>query len=827
MARGVKQQRTARLKAAQRLGLQLFSHSHSLESHACTIPVRFHFFVFLSIPMANHHSGSTASRLLLSLLAPLSVLPAVGQTTVAPQSEGRLQYTGDTGQFSLGYLNGGYFQGELSGVLSEGANSAWLAEGWVQRSAGGAKLSYHQANEGTIRKYFLALDRNDTADRKLTFGAGMERPDWFGNVSLSRGISDRRLLQQSSASTVTEISGTEGGRTYLDSVSRVVTTRLFERAYDYGLGLRAGHYFDESSVRVTTGIDYEWGSANAQQSSLSLMAEKYFTGTPHSLAIQLDRLRKSGDFEIERDNTRVMLSYRYSFGAKNTQPERLFRMTPVQGAAASTVAAVPPAQVPPTLIPAHTESKMVLTKATMTGDAFFELASAKLTPVARAELDKIAAMLKAGQHEGNVRIVGHTCDLGSEKFNLRLSMMRATAVRDYLVAAGAITAEAAILEGKGRAEPKFAAKAETRSKNRRVDLEFVRLAEKEELVEIPTQTIPGAAPVASPDTTQVTYQREVIEQEPAWLRRALRTPAAHKRTVDVYRSQEQTQTESVSRSWVNRAPLAQNDSISVASGSSTAMAVLANDSDPDAGDTLTVASVGAATKGQVQLEGNQVIYVAPADYSGQDSFTYVVKDSHGASASATVQIQVTQANRAPLAQNDSYSVASGSSTVLAVLANDSDPDAGDTLTVASVGAAAQGQVRLEGDQVIYVAPASYIGPDSFTYVLKDSHGASTSATVQIQVTQANLAPRAVNDYYAVGSKINTLLSVLANDTDPDGDPLTIVSVTQPVSGNGNVEISGSKILFMPHHSFLKDSFTYTISDGKGGTSTATVQLIDP
>jgi hypothetical protein len=142
-----------------------------------------------------------------------------------------------------------------------------------------------------------------------------------------------------------------------------------------------------------------------------------------------------------------------------------------------------------------------------------------------------------------------------------LSMKRATAVRDYLVAAGAITADAAILEGKGSAEPKFAPKAGTRSKNRRVELEFVNLSEKEEIVQIPAKTMPGVAATAP---APVTYQREVIEQEPAWLRRALRTPTVHKRTVDVYRSKEETQTESVSRTWVNRSPVAQNDTYSVA-----------------------------------------------------------------------------------------------------------------------------------------------------------------------------------------------------------------------------------------------------------------------
>lgn len=638
-------------------------------------------------------------------------------------------YTGDTAQVALGYANGGYFQGELSGVLSEGVGSAWLAEGWVMRSAGGAKLSYHQMAGDTVNKYFLAFDQNDTSDRKFTLGAGLEKGHWFGNAYLSRGISDRRLLSQSSASTVTQLSGTEGGRAYQDAVTRVVTTHLFERAYDYGVGLRAGHYFEESDVRITAGVDHEWGSGNAQQSSVSLMAEKYFVGTPHSVGLQLDLLNKSGDAEVGRENTRAMLSYRYSFGAKNTHPERMVRMVAVQPPAPSAGAVV---GVAPTVIPASTERRMVLTKATMTSDAFFEISSAKLTPLARSELGKIADLLKSSRRDGNVRIVGHTCDLGPDQFNLRLSMQRATAVRDFLVSAGAIAADAALLEGKGSSEPKFAAKAGVRFKNRRVELEFVSLSEKEEIVQIPSRTIPGV--VAAPAPAPVTYQREVIEQEPAWLRRALRTPTTHKRTVDVYRSKEESQTESTSRTWVNRAPVAQNDTFSVASGSTTVLAVLGNDSDPDAGDVLTVASVGAAGKGQVRLEGGQVVYVAPNNYTGQDGFSYVVKDAQGATTTATVQIQVTQANRAPLAQGD---------------------------------------------------------------------------------------------FYAVGSSVYTTLPVLANDSDADGDPLTIIAVTQPVGGNGTVKIVGTDIVFTPRNPFYIDSFTYTISDGKGGTSTATVELVDP
>jgi outer membrane protein OmpA-like peptidoglycan-associated protein len=571
------------------------------------------------------------------------------------------------------------------------------------------------------------MDQNEKSDRKFTLGAGMERGLWFGHAYLSRSLSDRRLLEQSSGSTVVQQSGTEAERPFIDTTTRTLTTQIFERAYDNSLGLRAGRYFDRSNVRLTAGVDLEWGQGDARQTSVSFLAEKFYVGTPHSVALQLDQLRKSGSAEITRDDTRVTVGYRYSFGATNSQPQRMFRMV---ADPRPTVAA--PVVVEPTVIPARTERTMVKTRATMTSDAFFEIGSTTLTAVARTELARIAEQLKVAPPQGNVRIVGHTCDLGPEKFNMQLSIKRAQAVQAYLVAAGAVAAESSIVEGKGESEPKFAAKPDTRAKNRRVDLEFVTLVDKENVVHIPATTVTTPF-VAAPDSP-VTYHREVIEQEPAWLRRALRTPATHKRTVDVYRLKEESQTETTSRSWVNRAPVAQNDAYSVDSGTTTTLAVLGNDSDADAGDLLSLASVSAPAKGQARIEGGQLVYVAPASYVGQDSFTYVVKDSKGSTATATVAINVTRANRSPVAGDDTFTISG--------------------------------------------------------------------------YTKSNL-------------------QVLANDADPDGDALKIIAVTQPVGNNGSVAVVGSEVVFTPKNPFTIDSFTYTIADGKGGQATAAVQLIDP
>jgi hypothetical protein len=221
------------------------------------------------------------------------------------------------------------------------------------------------------------------------------------------------------------------------------------------------------------------------------------------------------------------------------------------------------------------------------------------------------------------------------------------------------------------------------------------------------------------------------------------------------------------------------------------------------------------------------VYVAAANFVGQDSFTYVVKDSKGATSNATVTVNVTPANRAPVAQADSYNVVAGSTTSMPVLANDTDADAGDTLSLVSVSAPTGGQARIEGGQVVYVASANFVGQDSFTYVVKDSKGATATATVTVSVASANHAPVARDDSYIVSSGRPSNLQVLSNDTDADGDALSITSVSQPIGGNGTVAVVGSNIVFTPKNGFIYDTFTYTISDGKGGQATATVQLIDP
>jgi len=88
---------------------------------------------------------------------------------------------------------------------------------------------------------------------------------------------------------------------------------------------------------------------------------------------------------------------------------------------------------------------------------------------------------------------------------------------------------------------------------------------------------------------------------------------------------------------------------------------------------------------------------------------------------------------------------------------------------------------------------------------------------------ANRVPGAADDTYTADSSAPMLLSVLANDSDPDGDTLAITQVSPPA--RGSVSISGSQLLYTPPMSGARqETFTYTISDGRGGTATARVTV---
>jgi VCBS repeat-containing protein len=285
----------------------------------------------------------------------------------------------------------------------------------------------------------------------------------------------------------------------------------------------------------------------------------------------------------------------------------------------------------------------------------------------------------------------------------------------------------------------------------------------------------------------------------------------------------------------NQPPVAVNDAATVAEDSSATMIdVLANDSDPD-NDPFTIISASDPANGTVEvaIDGLSLTYQPDANYcndaSSTDDFIYTL-DPGG--ATAIVSVTVTCVDDMPAAVDDTASVAedSGAATI-DVLANDTDVE-GNPFSIASVTQPANGIVAITsgGADLTYQPNANYCSSgsttDNFTYTL--TPGGAT-ATVAVTVTCVDDAPVAVNDAATVleDSGANAI-DVLANDTDVDGGPKIVNSVTQPVNGTVVITNGGAGLSYQPNANYCNngsptDYFTYTLSLG-GSTATVSVTV---
>ena len=260
--------------------------------------------------------------------------------------------------------------------------------------------------------------------------------------------------------------------------------------------------------------------------------------------------------------------------------------------------------------------------------------------------------------------------------------------------------------------------------------------------------------------------------------------------------------------------------------------VLANDSDVD-GDKLSVSLVDEPSHGTVTLaEDGSFVYTPEADFYGEDGFTYVASDGHVETEVASVTIMVEAVNDAPTTGEDAYSVAEDNTLTVeaseGVLANDTDVD-GDSQSVSLVSEPSYGTVTLAEDGSFgYTPEPGFHGEDSFTYATSDGQTESTETLVAIVVESLNDAPVSSGDAYSVAEDgtltVDTIGGVLANDTDEDGDALTVTLVDEPNHGTVTLSEDGS-FEYAPSADFYgEDSFTYVASDGQAEGELTTVAI---
>jgi subtilisin-like proprotein convertase family protein len=278
---------------------------------------------------------------------------------------------------------------------------------------------------------------------------------------------------------------------------------------------------------------------------------------------------------------------------------------------------------------------------------------------------------------------------------------------------------------------------------------------------------------------------------------------------------------------LNNPPTALDDSGVTDEDLDVTVDVLANDSDAD-GDTLQMTSLTNPANGSVVDNGDGTVTYTPANnFNGTDSFTYRAFDGTDYSDPATVTITVTPVNDNPVAVDDSATTEQDTAVVIPVLANDTDVDLDDTLSVQSVGTATNGTVTIGGSDVTYTPDAGYFGADSFTYTVSDNNGGTDTATVNVNVTRVNNAPVADDDAYSTNEDTQLVVAapgVLDGDSDAESDPLTAVLVSGPSNGTLTLNPDGS-FTYDPDLNFNgTDSFTYKADDDIDQSNVATVTL---
>ncbi|MEK8049629.1 Ig-like domain-containing protein [Ideonella sp. DXS22W] len=281
----------------------------------------------------------------------------------------------------------------------------------------------------------------------------------------------------------------------------------------------------------------------------------------------------------------------------------------------------------------------------------------------------------------------------------------------------------------------------------------------------------------------------------------------------------------------NVGPTAANDSATLAEDGSASGNVLANDSDAD-GDALTVDTLplsGPAHGTLVLNADGSYVYTPNANFSGTDSFSYRVIDADGGTATATVTLQVTPVNDAPTSQAIAdRSNSTGTAVSFNAATGFADPD-GDALSYTATGLPA----GLSIDAATGVISGTVDGGASadvpggvYTVLVSASDGRGGSVSQAFTLTVGNVGPTATNDSATLAEDGSASGNVLANDSDADGDALTVdtLPLSGPAHGTLVLNADGS-YAYTPNANFSgTDSFSYRVIDADGGTATATVTL---
>ena len=286
-----------------------------------------------------------------------------------------------------------------------------------------------------------------------------------------------------------------------------------------------------------------------------------------------------------------------------------------------------------------------------------------------------------------------------------------------------------------------------------------------------------------------------------------------------------------------RPPVANDDRVVVRAGDVVTIPVLENDYHPN-GDTMHLASelvepLPEPEDGEIFVAQDTVRFRA-GDEPGTVYATYEVVDSTGQKDAGYITIQVLpvtpETNQAPRPEELTARVVGGATVRIAIPLDGIDPD-GDSVDLLGIASAPEkGRISQVGpDWLEYQAVGDSVGVDEFTYRVRDRLGAEATASIRVGIAPAgsiNQAPYAVKDAIVMRPGRSVAVPVLANDSDPDGDQITLVRngvETADVPGL-SAEVLGDRVVVTSPGSEVVTSLQYRIRDVRGAEAIGVLQI---
>ena len=275
---------------------------------------------------------------------------------------------------------------------------------------------------------------------------------------------------------------------------------------------------------------------------------------------------------------------------------------------------------------------------------------------------------------------------------------------------------------------------------------------------------------------------------------------------------------------VGDSPIAVSSSSATVTMEDVATSITLVGIDPD-GDALTYIIVTLPLHGTLSGTGADVIYTPEANYSGADSFTFKVNDGTTDSNIATVSIQVTPVNDAPVGEQQSLTTPEDESKTITLTAQDGDSD---PLTFIILTQPVNGVLTGTLPNMVYTPKLNYNGSDSFTFKANDGTTDSNITSISITVTPVN-DPPVISSLPVLYTKEDSVLQICLNVVDPDGDAIAFGQPTNNIGGGVMIKDVAPYdfcYIFTPVPDYNGESiWILKVSDANGLVGTTSVKII--